>query len=341
MDNATKVDETINKGDSALKKTIKLVVSLGIGFFILWMMYRETNFDTMWLQVKDANFAILLFSLIFGMLGNTFRGLRWKLIIEPLGYNPSTSNLIFAVYGSYAVNLIFPRAGEIWRCGVIAKDEKIPFVKLIGTLLIDRAFDTIMVILITLLACCFNLDFFLNYIKENESLSASLGALFSSKWLYIGIASLLILIYVVFGVLKNTKPVMKIKEFFVSLGKDFVMVWHMKKKKRFFIYTLSIWFSYFLYFYLTFFAFDFTKDLGITAGLIAFALSSLSMGIPTNGGVGVWHAAVILSLGLYGVAQSSAEAFAFGVFAIQNIWIVLVGIFGFVAMGLNGNKAKS
>lgn len=338
MDNVTKVDETTPKGDSTLKKIIKLVVSLGIGFFILWLMYRKTNFDEMWVTIKDANFGILLFSLLFGLLGNTFRGLRWKLIIEPLGYNPSATNLCYAVYGSYAVNLIFPRAGEIWRCGVIAKDEKIPFVKLIGTLLIDRAFDTIMVILITLLACCFNLDFFLDYIKENESLSATLGSLFSSKWLYISIGIGIVLLYIVFGVLKNTKPVKKIKEFFISLGKDMVMVWHMKKKMRFFIYTLSIWFSYFLYFYLTFFAFDFTKDLGITAGLIAFAVSSLSMGIPTNGGVGVWHAAVVLSLSLYGVTKTSSEAFAFGVFAIQNIWIVLVGIFGFVALSMKNKK---
>jgi uncharacterized protein (TIRG00374 family) len=333
----TQIEEP-KKKESSLKKTAKVVIPLSLGFVILWFLYRGTNFSDMWETIKDANLAILLFSLIFGLLGNTIRGLRWKLLIDPLGYNPSKSSLIYSVWGSYAVNLIFPRAGEVWRCGVVARKENIPFVKLIGTLIIDRLFDTIMVFLITLLACCFNLDFFINYIRDNESLSESLGALFASKWLYIGIVLVIAIIFVVFVVFKNTTPVRKFKSFFKELGADMVAVWKMKTKKRFLVYTIGIWLCYFLYFYTTFFAFDFTRDLGITAGLIAFAISSLSMGIPTNGGMGVWHAAVVLSLGLYGVTKTSAEAFAFGVFAIQNFWIVLYGIFGFVAVSVKSKN---
>ncbi len=331
--------ETSPKKGSLLKKILQTSISLALGILVLWLLYRKTNFTEMWETIKDANFGILLFSLIFGLFGNMIRGFRWKLLIEPLGYNPSTSNLVYAVLGNYAVNFVLPRAGEVWRCGIIAKTEKIPFVKLIGTLLIDRVFDTIMVILITLLACCFNLDFFLNYIKENEALSDSIGNLFHSQWLYIGLAGIIVIIYLIFGVFKNTTPVIKIKGFFKGLGSDMVTLWHMKKKKRFLLYTVGIWVNYFLYFYITLFAFDFTSHLGFTAGLIAFAMSSLSMGIPTNGGIGVWHAAVVLSLGLYGVSKAPAEAFAFGVFAIQSLWIVLCGLFGILAIGLKKQKA--
>lgn len=322
-----------NKG-STLKKILKTIIPLALGVLILWLLYRGTNFEDMWNTIKDANFGILLFALIFAPIGNAIRGIRWKLLIEPLGYNPSKSNLIYAVYGNYAINYVLPRAGEIWRCGIISKTEKIPFVKLIGTLLIDRVFDTIMVLLITLVACCFNLDFFLNYIKENESLSDSISNLFHSQWLYIGLGSIIVILFLVFGVFKNTTPVIKIKAFFKDLWADMVIVWRMKKKKQFLLCTISIWFCYFLYFYINFFAFDFTRDLGITAGLIAFAISSLSMGLPTNGGIGVWHAAVVLSLSLYGVSKAPAEAFAFGVFAIQSLWTVLYGLFGVLAISL-------
>lgn len=330
--------ETTEKSQPLYKSILRIVLPLLLGFVILWLLYRKTNFTEMWELIKDANFGILLFSLIFGLLGNIIRGIRWKLLMEPFGYNPSTANLIYAVMGNYAVNLIFPRAGEVWRCGVIAKKEKIPFVKLIGTLLVDRVFDTISVGLIILLACCFNLDFFLDYIRNNEAFSQSLNNIFSSEWLYLSIVAVIIILFLVFGVFKNTRPVIKIRSFFRGVGKDMKTVWKMKKKKRFLIYTVGIWLSYFLYFYITFFAFDFTRDLGITAGLIAFGVSSLSMAIPTNGGMGVWHAAVVLSLGLYGVAKAPAEAFAFGVFAIQNVWVVLYGIFGVVAIGLNKKK---
>jgi len=335
---STEQTEETEKQTSSIKKVLQLVISLGLGVFILWLLYRNTNFTDMWETIKDANFGILLFSLLFGLLGNTIRGIRWKLLIQPLGYNPSTSNLIFAVYGNYAINMVFPRAGEVWRCGIIAKEEKIPFIRLIGTLLVDRVFDTISVACIVLLGCFINFDFFLNYIREHQAVSQALYDLFYSKWFYISIAGVFVLFYLIFGVFKNTKPVMKVKGFFKSIGADLKIVWNMKEKKRFFIYTVSIWVCYFFYFYTTFYAFDFTRHLGITAGLIAFGLSSLSMAIPTNGGIGVWHAAVVLSLGLYGVTKGSAEAFAFGVFAIQKFWEVLYGIFGVVAVGIKKKK---
>jgi hypothetical protein len=155
---------------------------------------------------------------------------------------------------------------------------------------------------------------------------------------YAGLACIIIASFLIFVVFRNTKPVLTLKAFFRDLWGDLVKVWHMKQKKRFLLLTVTIWFCYFLYFYTTFFAFGFTRHLGLTAGLISFAISSLSMGIPTNGGIGVWHAAVVLSLGLYGVSKVQGEAFAFGVFAIQSLWVVLYGLFGILAIGLRKQK---
>lgn len=329
--------KTSEKG-SSVKKILKTFIPLALGVVVLWFLYRGTNFTEMWVTIKNANFGILLLALIFAPIGNAIRGIRWKLLIEPLGYNPSTSTLIYAVYGNYAVNYVLPRAGEIWRCGAVAKSEKIPFVKLIGTLLIDRVFDTIMVLLITLVACYFNLDFFLNYIKANESISDSFTKLIHSPVVYASLTGIVVVLFLVFGVFRNTGPVIKIRSFFKNLWADMIIVWKMRKKTQFVLCTLGIWFCYFLYFYINFFAFDFTRDLGMTAGLIAFAISSLAMGIPTNGGIGVWHAAVMLSLGLYGVTQTSAEAFAFGVFAFQSFWTVLYGLFGVLAISFKKGK---
>lgn len=330
--------EISQKKSSLFKNILRLTIPLAIGVAIFWFLYRETDFDKMWATIKDANFAILLFSLIFGLAGNVIRALRWELLIRPLGYEPSRMNLIYAVLGNYAVNLALPRAGEIWRCGVIAKAEKIPFVKLIGTLIIDRAFDTIMVICITLFACTFNVDVFINYIRDHEALSGIADKLAYSWWTYAFLLSGIVVFVLIFTVFKNTTPVLKLKSFFGGIWLDMKKVWLMKEKVRFLIYTVSIWVCYFLYFYITLYAFDFTRHLGFTAGLVAFTLSSISMAIPTNGGIGVWHAAVVLSLGLYGVTKSSGEAFAFAVFTIQNLWIILYGTLSIFAISFKKEK---
>lgn len=331
-------NEVPEKKSSLFKNILRLTIPLAIGVAIFWFLYRETDFDKMWATIKDANFGILLFSLIFGLAGNIFRALRWELLIRPLGYEPLRMNLIYAVLGNYAVNLAIPRAGEIWRCGVIAKTEKIPFVKLIGTLIIDRAFDTIMVICITLFACTFNVDVFINYIRDNQALSKIADDLIHSQWTYIVLGSGVLFLVLIFTVFKNTSLVVKLKGLFRGIWLDMKKVWMMKEKTRFFIYTVSIWVCYFLYFYITLYAFDFTKHLGFTAGLVAFTLSSISMAIPTNGGIGVWHAAVVLSLGLYGVTKASGEAFAFAVFTIQNLWIILYGTLSIFAISFKKSK---
>ena len=78
------------------------------------------------------------FLLLFGLFANVVRGLRWGLLISSLGERFKMSNIIYAVLGNYAVNMVLPRVGEVWRCGIITKYDKIPFTKLLGTLLIDR-----------------------------------------------------------------------------------------------------------------------------------------------------------------------------------------------------------
>lgn len=334
MDNNTIQTEETEKKQSLVSQVLKIIIPLVLGVVILWFLYRNTDFDKMWITIKDANWGILALSLIFGPLGNIIRGIRWKMLIEPLGYNPSRRTLIYSVLGSYAVNIAIPRGGEVWRCAVVAKNEKIPFTKLIGSMLLDRVSDTCTVACIILLACCFNVDVFLSYIRDNQALSETIEKLYSSPWVIGGIVIAAICVVLIFTVFKDNKIVKKVLNIILGLLNDMKTIFKMKQKGRFLLYTVGIWLSYFLYFYITFYAFDFTRNLGITAGLIAFALSSLSMAIPTNGGIGVWHAAVVLSLGLYGVTKDSAEAFAFVVFAVQNLWIVICGVFSIFALSL-------
>ncbi|GBU08110.1 dolichol-P-glucose synthetase [Bacteroidales bacterium] len=327
-------EKEVEKIPSGLKKALKIILPLIFGFVVLWMLYRETNFDDMWSMIKDANFGILAFSLLFGLASNIIRAFRWKLLISPLGYSPKTSNLVYAVLGNYAINFVLPRAGEVWRCGVISQKEEIPFSKLLGTLIVDRLFDTIAVALIIMGACILNIGFFVSYFDQNPHILQFLERIFSSVWLYVGIVASVGVVFLIFKIFKESAIIKKITSFFVGIGNGLQAVWKMKQKSLFLLYTLGIWVGYFCYFYITFFAFGFTRDLGIVAGLIVFAMSSLGVAAPTQGGVGAWHFMVISSLVILGVADESARAFAFAVFFIQSLWVILCGIYGIFALSV-------
>lgn len=333
-----KDEVAVSKKKPLLNKLIKVILPLGLGIVIIYYLISKIDPKELWEVLKDANWGILLFSLLFGLLGNTIRGYRWQLFIKPLGYNPKVSRLNYAIYGGYAVNFALPRAGEIWRCGILAKEENIPFTKLFGTMILDRIFDTLTVITISLIAFLFNMQFFLTQLQQNQATFDTISSIFKSPLLYTAIVVVIVLIYIVFKYFKENVIVRKIKDFMATMNNDMKSIWQMKTKKRLFLYTIGIWGSYFCYFYITFFAFDFTANLGITAGLIAFALSSISMGVPSNGGLGPWQIAVIASLSLYGVDKLHATAFATGVFAVQSVWVILCGLFGIAMLALKKRK---
>lgn len=330
------MDESLNtekKEASLISKIFKIGFPLVLGVVILYFIYRDTDFDEMWMLIKDANFGILLFSLIFGLMGNVIRGIRWKLLINPLGYQSRTVNLVSAVLGSYAINFILPRAGEVWRCGIIAKEEKIPFSKLIGTLLVDRFFDAIMVASIVLVAFLLNAKEF----AANQDMF-EMPAMLTSPLFYIGCVFLLLATVAVLYFLRNTTPIKKVNGFLASIWDVLKASWKMDTKALFLLYTVGIWVCYFFYFYVTFFAFNFTENLGFAVGLFVFAVSSVSMVIPSNGGLGPWQAAVILALGIFAISESQATAFATAVFTVQSLWVVLCGLFGVMMLSFSKSK---
>ena len=318
---------------SAVTRFLKITIPLFLGIIILYFLYKGTNFKELWATIRTVNWGILSFSLLFGLSGNVIRGLRWGVIIKPLGYNPKKSNLIYAVLGNYAINFALPRIGEIWRCTVIAKEEKIPFQKLIGTLIVDRVFDMIMVILITLLAFSLNVKEF-----YRNSHAFDIPGVFVSVSFYVYLFLALFLVVLVFVLFKENKIVKKVRLFFADLWKDMTVVRKMKEKNRFVLYTFGIWVSYFFYFFITFFAFDFTYHLGFSAALFVYAISSISMGIPSNGGLGPWQAAVVVGLCAFFVGSEDAKAFATAVFAFQSIWVVLCGLFGITMLSVKRKK---
>ncbi|GHT33319.1 dolichol-P-glucose synthetase [Bacteroidia bacterium] len=318
-----------------LNMTIKVVLPLVIGCLLFWFLYRGTDFGELWTLLKrGVRYDILLFSLVFGLAANIVRAVRWGLLIDTLGEHYKMKNLVFAVLGNYAVNLVFPRMGEVWRCGIITKYEKISFTKLLGTLLIDRVADAISVGLILVGIVCFNAGFFKTFLANNPSLMIS----FPDYWIIILFLIIVAAVWYTFTRLKHLTFVQKSIGVLSNVWEGMKSVWLMEHKGLFIIETVMIWGLYFIYFYTTFYAFGFTEHLGVRVGLIAFTMSSIGVAVPIQGGLGPWHFMVINTLIVFSVSGADAKNFAFVVFAVQTLWQALCGIFGIAALSIT-NKA--
>jgi uncharacterized membrane protein YbhN (UPF0104 family) len=298
------------------------------------------DFSAIWLVVKKGvRYDILLLSLVFGLFANIVRGLRWGLLIDSIGERFKTINVVYAVLGNYTVNYVLPRVGEVWRCGVITKYEKIPFTKLIGTLLIDRMADTFTVGLLTCFLFVFNISFFHKFFDRNPELMEGFRENFSLLWIMAGVVIIVAAIWFTFSRFGHLVLIQKAKGMLRNILEGMKSIWVLKKKFLFIFQTLLIWGGYFLFFYITFYAFDFTRDLGVRIGLIAFTMSSIAVAVPIQGGIGPWHFMVISTLMIFSVKENDAAAFALVVHAIQTIWTALCGLFAIIALPVV-NKEK-
>lgn len=325
---------------SSFFRFLKTFIPLVFGVLIFWLIFRRLDIKEVISIIKsDVNFFIILLSLPFGLAANIVRAYRWNLLIEPLGYKPKMSNLIYAVLGNYGVNLAFPRLGEVWRCTIINRYEKIPFTKLFGTLISDRLADTITVSLIVIAAFVMNIPYFNSFFEQHPEVFNAFNNIINSAWLYLSIAAIIGIIWLCFILFKNHPLIIKTKEMFKNIWEGIISISRMKKKWHFILYTFLIWFGYYLYFYICFYAFPFTADLGWNRGLIAFGMSSVSMAIPVQGGIGPWHAMVIAVLMGFGLSDTDAGAFALTVHTIQQmIFTGLYGLFGVIAISFINKK---
>ncbi len=317
---------------SFAKKLIKIILSLMVGLTIVWVLYHKTDFEELWEIIESANFKIILLSLIFGLFGNILRALRWELFIHSLGYRPQRSSLIYATLGNFAVNFLLPRGGDIWRCGIVSKNENIPFAKTFETFLVDKFVEIISGLLIIIASIVLYVDFFYSYFRHNPHYGEALVQFFTSPWVLLALALIVVVVVLSLTVFKTSSLIRKAISFFRMIKKDIKIIMQMKNKGRVFLYTLLIWINFYLYFYLCFFAFDFTKGLGAAAGLIVFAMSNIGISVPVQGGIGAWHVMVISSLVILGVSKEQANAFAGTVFTIQSAWIILCGLVGIFAL---------
>jgi uncharacterized protein (TIRG00374 family) len=304
-------------------------------------MYRNTDMGELWSIIKSANIGVIASSLIFGLIGNYIRGLRWELFVNSLGYHPPRASLVYATLGNYAVNFVLPRAGDIWRCGVVSRYDKIPFAKTLETFLVDKMVDVVAGLGIIFISILLYIDFFASYLRDNSELTEGLTNFFTSAWMYAGLAVLLVAVLLMCTVFRKTAFMEKVRKFFNTLKNDLTRISRMEEKKRIIIYTILVWFCFYLYFYICFFAFDFTKELGPLAGLIVFAMTNIGISVPVQGGIGPWHFVVISSLLILGVAEKEALAFAGAVFIIQSVWQILYGLFGVLAMPYVKRKKTS
>ena len=328
-----------------MKYGIPLIIGVGLMYFL----YKNVDINSMMETLKtDVNYWWFIPVGIVSIFSHVFRALRWRLQLKAIDVKPSFSAVLNSIFGTYVVNLAFPRLGEVWRCGYIANRQKASVTQVMGSMVADRLSDTFTVLLLTMVTFLLAQSAFGKFFDAYPQMKESFLNVASDARIWAGTALAIIAIGWLLVMKTENAIIKKIQLMARNLWEGFASIGRMKGKWWFVLLTVLIWGCYFLQLYLACQAFSFTINLSVLAVLVMFVLSSIGMGIPTNGGLGSWHVAIIFGLSLYGVGVFSpsnfdprASAFAMLVWGFQTVLLIVLGIYAFTSMTIDRNRIES
>ena len=312
-----------------LGNILKTALPFALGVGILWWMYRGTDWKDFWHSISsELHWGWMLVSLLFGVVPQVFRALRWQMTLRPMGEMARSRTCIDAIFLSYAASLVIPRVGEVTRCGTLKKIDGISFSKSIGTVVTERLVDSVLMLIIAAVAFLSQLPVFLQFIDETGADFSSLIHRFSNTGYLVTLLCIILAVAICGSLLFRYKMFAESREKVLGLWEGIRSLRHIDRPWLYWFYSIGIWAGYFLHFYLAFFCFDFTSGINPWAALLIFSVGSFAVLVPTPNGAGSWHFAVKTMLVLYGIAEAPAVMFALVVHTIQTGLVILLGAWG-------------
>jgi uncharacterized protein (TIRG00374 family) len=332
-----------------LIQILKIAGFLALGIVLLYFAFRGVAFNDLASTLQKVNFWWIALSLFFAGISFLFRARRWMLLIEPLGFKPSFMNTYHSLMVGYLSNYALPRLGEVTRCVSLGKREKIPVDSLLGTVIVERVVDLIMLLLILLILLFSWMEKFGAFFGEQvlQPLQEKLLELFGGTqvfWLMVAASFVLIvlLIYLFRKSLARFSLVRKIKGVISGVLDGLKTIYRMKRKWEFVLHSVLIWFLYILMTWVVVYALEELSGLTFIDGMFLLVIGGLGMSAPVTAGIGAYH--WITSRGLmfvYGFSLETGTAYAILAHESNSLLTILLGAISYMILMLSRKRNSS
>ena len=322
-----------------IRNALKIAFPLVLGGLILWWMYRDFDWKGLWTALDGGmDWTWMWLSMPFGVMAQVLRAVRWRQALEPLAERPRTMTCVHAVFLSYASSLVVPRVGEVLRCGVLKRYEGTSFTKALGTVVTERMVDSVVMLVLSALTVLLQIRVFSVFFAETGVGFGELAGRFSAAGYWVTGACLLVLVSFLCFMARRLEWFSRTRGLFRSVADGIRSLRGIRHIPLYIVYSVGIWVAYFLHFYLTFYSFSYTADLGMMSALIAFVVGSFAVLVPTPNGAGPWHFAVKTVLVLYGVGESDGVMFVLIVHTLQTLLVILLGLYAVAALAFTRRR---
>nr|WP_275982406.1 lysylphosphatidylglycerol synthase transmembrane domain-containing protein [Aquiflexum gelatinilyticum] len=299
-----------------------------VAIWIFWFLYKDISFESLRKSVSETSFLLLMSSIFVSLIGFWLRAWRWTLLLdaeEP--YKTPSIRAFWALMVGYLTNLLVPRAGELARCGVLAKTDGLQMGKLFGTVILERTVDLLFLVFTIFLAFVIERNLFLELFSELVSVEALVEKV--TQYLPLLIGGLLVMaIFFYFAFLKyrESNIFKKLRHFTRDLVKGIISIRQVRNQSGFWGSSFAIWMIYYVTLVLVAWAIPSTANLSLSSLLMVMVMGSIGMVAPVQGGIGTFHALVAFILMAYGLSEEEGKIFAVIVHSSQVLTVLILGL---------------
>ncbi|MBI3500281.1 MAG: flippase-like domain-containing protein [Bacteroidetes bacterium] len=329
-----------------LLTAIKFLVFLSLGILLIWLAVKDLTEEDK-TQIKkslaEANYFWIALAMLIGIVSHISRAMRWKMLLAPLNLSPKLSTTFYAVMIGYMGNLALPRLGEVLRCGILKRYEKIPLTQSFGTVISERVVDLISLVILFGISIWVGYERMHDYISQNifSPLKLKLHSLLENKILLLvltgGVLLLLFLLFLFRKKILQNPLAQKIRGLLLGFLDGIRSVALVKNPLLFIFHSAFIWFMYLLTVYVCVFAFSETKSLTLGDSLLIMTFGSLGV-IATPGGIGAYQWIVLQIMLFWGYSTAMGVAFGWVVWLAQTVVVLLFGLLSFGLLAINNRE---
>ena len=331
---------------SKSSQIIQYFLLLSIGLYLCWLFFRGLNFTELKQVISTGNFSWFYLVMLVSLMVYIIRVLRWQMLIKATGHESNFFNALSALSIGYFVSFIVPRLGEITRCLSVKKHSRIPFMELLGTVIIERIVDLISLIIVLLLTLILQFNQVIEFFRENIFRPIYTGFIVNgNSKLFVIVMITIAISSVAFFYFRRyilERSPLLILQFIRSFKNGLISIAKLRHKKLFILYTFLIWVCYFLMTYFWFFVFKETSVLGWGACLTILSIGTIGRSVPIQGGgMGAYHFLVEKVVLLYGIGGLFGKTLATLIHAGQTFFTFAMGLVGLIIFFVNYWRNKS
>ena len=310
---------------------LKTLLFASIGVSLLYFAFKGVDLKAVGKEMGNAKLEWIGLSMLVGLGAVVSRGMRWKLVLDSMGYRSTSWRTSYAIGIGYLINMVFPRAGEVARATALRRSDKIPVDVLLGTIIVERLIDLIIVSILL------GLTLILTYPELQKLLASTQGSEPAANeggipWLWIALALGLLAAWLLRKRFFKTSLGQRVQSFLRGLSQGFTSIVRLDNPWAYLSHTVFIWASYFVMIYVCFFAMPATESIQIDQSLFVMMAASMGIVVPVPGGVGAYHYLVAKALEVLSVPYPEGLAFATLVHASQTIMLMSTGVIGFIGL---------